>query len=86
MAEYRVEVEPSVLRAMRRLSLADQQRIAQRIRQLASDPRPAATVKLTGMVDAYRLRQGNYRVVYTIDDQQAIVTITRVAHRREAYR
>ncbi|MGH9101893.1 MAG: type II toxin-antitoxin system RelE family toxin [Acidimicrobiales bacterium] len=53
---------------------------------LADDPRPRGCEKLAGMADAWRIRSGNYRVVYTIDDHVQVVTITRVGHRREVYR
>ena len=53
---------------------------------LAGDPRPAGCKKLRGHKDLWRIRAGDYRVVYIIDDANALVSITRVAHRREIYR
>ncbi len=53
---------------------------------LSEDPRPAGTVKLTGQTNRWRLRIGNYRIIYAIDDQMQDVTILRIVHRREAYR
>jgi mRNA interferase RelE/StbE len=53
---------------------------------LENDPRPFGSVKLVGEEDAYRIRIGDYRAVYLIDDRQQIVAVVRVAHRREVYR
>ena len=64
----------------------DLQRVMDRIRGLAGDPRPPGCEKLAGMANAWRIRSGNYRVVYTVDDRAQVVTITRVGHRREVYR
>ena len=56
-----------------------------RIRRLADDPRPPGSERLSGE-DRYRIRQGDYRVVYTIDDEQRIVEVVRIGHRRDVYR
>lgn len=82
---FTVEIETSALKVLSRIDLADRRRISERIRELAEDPRPSGVVKLTG-VDGWRLRVGNYRIVYVIDDVAAIVTVTRIGHRREVYR
>jgi mRNA interferase RelE/StbE len=82
---YAIEIEPSVLRDMRRIPRADVRRIRDQIDALAEDQRPARCEKLTG-VEGYRIRAGNYRIVYTVDDRQQLVTVTRVRHRRGEYR
>jgi mRNA interferase RelE/StbE len=56
------------------------------INELEKDPRPSGVKKLAGTNDAYRVRAGDYRILYTIDDRQKIVTIYRIRHRREVYR
>ena len=56
-----------------------------RIRGLAEDPRPPGSERLSGH-DRYQLRQGDYRVVYAVDDEERIVEIFKVGHRREVYR
>ena len=61
-------------------------RVKTDIDKLAENPRPAGCVKLKGSVDAYRLRIGNYRVIYTIADSFLIITIIKISHRRSAYR
>jgi mRNA interferase RelE/StbE len=67
-------------------SKADRQRIVQRIRALAENPRPQGSAKLAGYVDRYRVRQGRYRVIYLIDDERREVTIFKIGHRKEVYR
>ena len=74
------------LKQLRDVQRADLQRVMDRIGGLADDPRPPGCEKLAGMVNAWRIRSGNYRVVSTIDDHAQVVTITRVGHRREIYR
>ena len=64
-----------------------QERVIQAIRKLAEDPRPRGARKLGGeMRGAWRIRIGNYRVLYDIDDDQRLVIILAVLHRRDAYR
>ena len=67
-------------------SKADRTRIVARIMVLATNPRPRGSEKLAGYEDRYRIRQGNYRVVYLIDDAASAVTIYKIGHRREVYR
>lgn len=74
-------------RALKKLPVRDRERVEQRIDALAADPRPPQSERLVGPApSAYRLRQGNYRIVYEVDDEALEVTITRVAHRRNVYR
>lgn len=82
---YRVIVLPSALREIKKLPKDVQQRIAARIPLLENNPRPNGAIKLQGD-EAYRLRIGDYRVIYTIDDDIVTVTIIRAGHRREIYR
>ena len=63
----------------------DRQRIRAKLAALAGNPRPPGVVRLTGLEDAYRLRVGAYRIVYAIRDQELLVLILRVGHRREVY-
>lgn len=87
MEKYRLLIKPS---AQKELEAAGTQtiriRIVERIQSLASNPRGAGCEKLAGFADRYRVRQGNYRIVYTIDDERREVTIQKVGHRREVYR
>ena len=61
-------------------------RIVDAIQTLATDPRPRACKKLAGREAAYRLRVGDYRIVYTVNDREIIVEIIKIGHRREVYR
>ena len=82
---YRVELSPRAGRALDRLSGPIRIRILAAIEDLGTNPRPHGVVKLTGQ-DAYRLRVGDYRVVYEIHDRFLLVLLLDVAHRREVYR
>ncbi|OGL99549.1 hypothetical protein A2501_04270 [Candidatus Uhrbacteria bacterium RIFOXYC12_FULL_57_11] len=62
------------------------ERVDAAIRTLAGDPRPPGSVKLKGLRHGYRLRVGDYRLLYEVDDQAGVVTVGHVGHRREVYR
>ena len=85
MASYRLLIKPSAAKELEGLSLRDRKRVATRIQRLASDPRPADAEKLSGQ-DKHRLRQGNYRILYSVDDAALTVLIVKIGHRREVYR
>ncbi len=85
MASYRIVFKQSVTKDLRPIPKKDVQRILQRIDGLAEDPRPAGAEKLSGD-EKYRIRQGNYRILYTIEDDIITVTIVKVGHRRDVYR
>jgi mRNA interferase RelE/StbE len=83
---YGVEVLPSAGREMSKLDRAIQRRVARRIDRLASEPRGGGAIKLRGSDDVWRVRVGDHRILYLIEEPRQIVVIVRVAHRREAYR
>lgn len=85
MASYSLFLKPSAVKELEALPLADRRRIVSRIRSLAGQPRPHGSEKLSGEVK-YRIRQGTYRVLYTIDDAAHEVVVVRIAHRRDVYR
>jgi mRNA interferase RelE/StbE len=83
---YRIELKRSAAREIEAITnKADRKRVVNRIAALAEDPRPAGCQKLSGR-DAYRIRQGVYRIVYTISDARLLVEVVRVGHRRDVYR
>lgn len=82
---YRVGILRSAQKQLARIAHQDQPRIIQAIRELASDPRPASCKKLAGR-PAWRLRIGPYRVLYEIHDDQLLILVVRIGHRREVYR
>jgi mRNA interferase RelE/StbE len=85
MARFELRFRASVARDLRGIPQADVRRILDRIETLRDEPRPAGSVKLSAQ-ERYRLRQGNYRILYTIADAEVVVEIVNVAHRREVYR
>jgi len=87
VAGYRVLIKPSAAKEIEAVGQKeDRQRIVTRIRSLARDPRPLGSEKLSGRGDLYRLRVGRYRVVYTVGDDELVVLIVRVGHRKNVYR
>ena len=86
MARYTVEFRRSADKDFRRLGPVTQRRVLQATENLANNPRPAGCRKLQGSENAFRIRVGDYRVVYTVDDTVLIVAIERVRHRRDVYR
>lgn len=85
MASFRVAIKRSAAKELEGIPLKDRRRAARRIQRLGSDPRPPGCEKLSGH-EKYRLRQGDYRILYTVDDAEAVVTVVKIAHRRDAYR
>ena len=85
MAGYKVYFRESVEKDFRTIPKRDVSKILQRIKLLASEPRPAGCEKLTGQ-ERYRLRQGRYRVVYSIQDIELTVWIVKIGHRKDIYR
>ena len=87
MAEYKLLLQASAAKEIDAVdSKADRRRIVEKIAALSANPRPHGSEKLAGYDDRYRLRQGNYRIVYLVDDAQLELTIFRVGHRRDVYR
>lgn len=85
MASYSVRIKRSAARELEAIPVKDRRRIAARIALLAADPRPVGCEKLSGE-EKYRLRQGDYRILYEIVDQELVVTVVRVGNRRDVYR
>ena len=82
---HRLRVTGTARREFRRLPIRVKERVRATVEALADDPRPQGCKKLRG-VGAYRVRVGDYRVIYDVDDVAQVVTILRIKHRREAYR
>jgi mRNA interferase RelE/StbE len=83
---YNVNFKPSVEKDLRPLSKALVSRVMERIERLKTDPFPRQAIKLSGTERLYRIRVGDYRIVYEVDTQAKQVTIHYVRHRREVYR
>lgn len=85
MANYKVFVAASARKELSRIPKPDSERIASRLQSLAGDPRPPRCEKLSGY-DRYRVRQGDYRIIYSVDDSTRTVDIVKIGHRKEVYR
>ncbi len=85
MAEYKIFFRKSVKKDISGIPQKDLNRILEKIKSLALDPRPAGCEKLSGQ-EKYRLRQGKYRIIYSIQDYELTVWVVKVGHRREVYR
>lgn len=85
MNRYRVEVRPAAVRALRRLDPGLRPRIEGVIALLAEDPRPPASRPLKGR-PGYRVRVGDYRIIYTVRDDVLLIVVVTLGHRRDVYR
>jgi mRNA interferase RelE/StbE len=84
--KYRVSIKRSAVKEIEAIpQKKERQRIIQRIGQLAKDPRPTGSKKLSGH-DRYRIRQGSYRIVYSIEGNELVVVVVKVGHRKDVYR
>ena len=80
---YEVIVKPSAAKAIRKLDRTSQRRIVRLLDRLAEHPRPEGVVKMQGEENLWRLRIGDYRLIYEIHDDRLVVLVLRVGHRRE---
>jgi len=87
VANYRLLLKPSAAKEIEKVgSKIDRRRIIEKIGALAATPRPSGAEKLAGYDDRYRVRQGNYRIVFLNDDARLEVTIYKLGHRKDVYR
>ena len=87
MAAYRLLVKPSAAKEIEAIGTKrDRQQIVRRVQAFATEPRPTGCEKLAGHSTLFRVRQGQYRVIYTVNDAQRTVEVVKVGHRREVYR
>ncbi|MEE8126514.1 MAG: type II toxin-antitoxin system RelE/ParE family toxin [Nitrospirales bacterium] len=85
MASYRLTFKKSVTKDFRSISKNDVARILKRLEALADDPRPVGSEKLSGQ-ERFRVRQGMYRIIYEIRDEELVIIVVKVGHRRDVYR
>ncbi len=85
MSRYRIEVRPAALRELRKLDRDVRPRIEGAIALLAEDPRPPASRPLRGR-SGYRVRVGEYRIIYTVQDDVLLIVVVTLGHRRDVYR
>jgi mRNA interferase RelE/StbE len=87
VASYRIVIKKSAAKELETIAgKKDRERIAQRIMALADNPRPAGVEKLSGTNEKYRLRQGNFRILYEMQDDILVVYVVRIGDRKEIYR
>jgi mRNA interferase RelE/StbE len=84
MASYKITIKRSAAKELEKIVLPDRKRIVEKILLLADDPRPLGCKKLSGQ-EKYRLWQGDYRVLYEIQDDILIITVVKIGHRRDVY-
>jgi mRNA interferase RelE/StbE len=85
VGDYSVQVKPSARKELEALPDNVLARVVQRLESLCHAPRPTGCKKLKGYKDQWRVRVGDWRVVYIIDDAAKLISVTRIAHRREVY-
>lgn len=85
MGEYKIFFKESVEKDLRSIPKKDLKKIFTRIEALAKEPRPQGCEKLSSQ-DKYRIRQGTYRIIYSIQDQELTVWVVKVGHRKDVYR
>jgi mRNA interferase RelE/StbE len=87
VASYSVFLKRSAAKELEEIGQdADRRRVVERIQDLAEDPRPPGCERLAGRQDRLRIRQGDYRVLYTVNDEKRIVTVVKIGHRKDVYR
>lgn len=83
---YSTLLAPPVERQLKSLTESVQKRIVKRLKSLRENPRPQGVKKLTGEEDIYRIREGDYRIIYTIEDKELIVLVVKIGNRKGVYR
>ena len=86
MAVYEIEISRTAEKQLRRLDRASQERVTRAMLALARDPRPRGSRKLQGYADVFRIRVGQYRVLYSFSGSTLIVVVLKIGHRKEVYR
>ncbi len=85
MGSYKIGFRTSAEKELRKIPPSDLARLIERISSLSGNPRPSGSRKLS-QEEKYRLRQGNYRIVYSVDDDEKAVLIVKIGHRKDIYR
>ncbi|MDQ0849905.1 mRNA interferase RelE/StbE [Arthrobacter sp. B3I9] len=84
MSPFRIELRPAAIRALKKIHPEDKERIQGAIALLGQDPRPPKAIALSGR-PGYRVRVGDYRIIYTIQDDVLLVVVVNLGHRRDIY-
>lgn len=86
MERYNIEWRPSTKKDLKRIGITEVSRIIKAVESLSSQPRPQGSTKLSGSDLTYRIRVGNYRVIYEIHDEMIRIEVVKVGHRQNVYR
>ena len=84
MANYKLVLKKTAAKEIEKIPQADRVRIIAKISSLSENPRPEGCKKLSGQ-EKYRIRQGNYRILYQIQDEQLLITVVKIGHRKDVY-
>ena len=85
MGKYKIYIKPTAVKELQKIPKRDVSRIIKKIRSLSSNPRPPGCEKLSAD-EKYRIRQGRYRILYSIEDDKLVVLVIKIGHRKEVYR
>jgi mRNA interferase RelE/StbE len=85
VGKYKIYIKPTAVKELQRIPKRDVNKIIEKIRSLSSNPRPPGCEKLSAD-EKYRVRQGRYRIVYSIEDDKLVVLIIKIGHRKDIYR
>ena len=85
MESYRIVIKKSAAREIENIQKKDRIRIVEKIRSLSIDPHPVGSKKLSGQ-EKYRVRQGNYRILYQVIDDELVINVVKLGHRRDIYK
>lgn len=86
MAVYKIEISRSAEKQIEAMPHRDRLRVIETIQALASEPHPAGSKKLSGYRDVFRVRTGNYRILYSVERARILVVVLKVGHRKDVYR
>ncbi len=86
MARYSIEISRTAEKQLKKLEPDDQLRVANAIIALADDPHPQGSRKLTGYEDVFRIRVGQYRVLYSVSGKKLVIIVLKIGHRKNVYR
>lgn len=83
---YEVEITPAAKRQIKKLTKSIQQLIVERLEELVENPRPPGVLKMEGEDNLYRVRVGDYRIIYQVQDRMLLIVVVKVGHRGNVYR
>ena len=86
MANYKIEITASAEKSLKKIPKKDLEKVVEAIEVLAISPFPSGCRKLKGEEDVYRVRQGNYRIIYEVIDSKLIVLVLKIGHRKDIYK